>query len=506
MDRHYHRIQVIKYCKNPEYYLEEAACHYIKVNPYEEEDSYQVRLSRAFSSFEPVYTHLRNLVVSTALRKKIKLNGDMQKWEKFFKNVDLEGNSIQVFARNIFSEAIDGGWAGILVDYPNIPEGLSRAEEERRYPNARAYLTAVKAESILDTQFKSNNETMLDESEYGRQLSMLRIADTKIEADPEDEFSQIRRRAEKVYDVVEREMPNGTREQRARFRYYVEKNAEDTGKPVMMQEGSEIILTSKIIPYAIIPGGAHEGDGIYRPLMLDTARLNMQHWVMSADLSNMINITANPRFVISGVWDRMKGILSSSSRALVLTDKDSKADWKGAPMDGANIIRMRLQDLIQSMKSLAIVAMNPSQTVQPQSGVAKVIDKSQADSLLNVLVTSLEVGINQALRIAADFERERNAPSISLSKSFVAAPLHSQQILALAQLFEKGLVDARLVLEIMEAGDFFEGLPDFTVESILSRLNIGEDGRPLATAIVSASAAGQREAPATGEVVEADRA
>jgi len=488
-ERHLSRIQVIKYCKNPEYYLEEAACEYLKANPYEEDDSYQVRLSRAYSSFEPVYTHLRNLVVGTALRRKVVTSGaDGPDWERFFKNVDLEGNSLQVFTRNIFSDAVDGGWAGILVEYPTIPPGLSIQQEREQYPNARPYFVPIMAESVMDIQFKSNNDTMLDESDYGRQLSLLRVADIYPEQDPEDEFVQIERKAERVWDITKEGSNDGA--QRVRYRYYIQ---EKEGEK-FIQEGPDIFLTSPIIPYIIIPGGAKEEDAIYRPLMLDTARLNMQHWVTSADLNNMINVTANPRFVITGVWDRMKGILSSTSRALVLTDKDAKADWKGAPMDGANIIRMRLQDLMQSMKTLAVVAMNPSGgTTQPQSGISKIIDKSQNDSLLNVLVTGLEAGLNQALKIAADYMGDDSELSVTLSKSFVSAPLHSQQILALTELFNVGLLDVKLLLEILEAGDLFEGLADFSVDEVMGRLNLDASGRPVAAALVSA--AQQRDRP-----------
>ena len=502
MERHLARIQVIKYCKNPEYYLEEAACEYLKANPYEEDESYQVRLSRAYSSFEPVYTHLRNLVVGTALRRKIVVSGgESEEWKKFFKNVDLEGNDLQVFARNIFSDGVDGGWAGILIDYPTIPEGLSKKEETEQYPNARPYLVPILAERILDTQFKSSNDTMLDESDYGRQLSLLRIADTFIEQDATDEFAQVERRAEKIYDVVMRPQPDGSTKQQARYRYYVQAEAKTDAnvEAEYLQQGRDVYLTSPIIPYVIIPGGAKEEDGIYRPLMLDTARLNMQHWVTSADLNNLINVTSNPRFVITGVIDRLKGILSSTSRALVLSSKDSKADWKGAPMDGANIIRLRLMDLMQSMKTLAVVAMNPSGSIQPQSGIAKAIDKSQNDSLLNVLVTSLEAGLNQAIKIAAAYMKDKKSPTVTLSKSFINAPLHSQQILALIEVYNAGLMDAKLLLEILEAGDLFEGLADFSVESIMSRLKLDENGRPVAAAL---SIAANKQQPLTSSTRE----
>jgi len=494
MARHLDRIEVIKYCKNPEYYLEEAACEYLKSNPYEEEESYEVRLSRAYSSFEPVYTHLRNLVVGTALRRKIVVSGgDGPEWKKFFENTNLEGDDIQVFTRNIFSDAVDGGWAGILIDYPTIPPGLSKAEEKARYPNARPYFVPVLANTILDIRFKSNNDTMLDESDYGRQLSLLQITCIDKKPDPNDEFAEVERQAVKVWDYEG---------ERVRYRYFIQKDkdpAQGNTNVEYEQEGEAIFLTSPIIPYIIIPGGAKEEDAIYRPLMLDTARLNMQHWVTSADLNNMINVTANPRFVISGVYDRMKGILAATSRALILTNDKAKADWKGAPMDGATIVRLRLQDLMQSMKTLAVVAMNPTGTVQPQSGVSKIIDKSQNDSLLNVLVTGLEAGINQALKIATKYMGDDNAPTITLSKNFIAAPLHSQQILALIEVYNAGLFDAKLLMEILEAGDLFEGLADFSVESILSRLNVGEDGRPVATALSAAAQGEPRSSLTQGE-------
>jgi hypothetical protein len=154
---------------------------------------------------------------------------------------------------------------------------------------------------------------MLDESDYGRQLSLLQIACIDKKPDPDDEFTEIEYQAVKVWDY---------QGDRVRYRYFVQKDKDPVQGNTNIeyeQEGEDIFLTSPIIPYIIIPGGAKEEDAIYRPLMLDTARLNMQHWVTSADLNNMINVTANPRFVISGVYDRMKGILSATSRALILT-------------------------------------------------------------------------------------------------------------------------------------------------------------------------------------------
>jgi len=81
------RLTPIKFCTLPEFYLYEASSEYIPKDYLEEEESYEVRKTRAQSNFEPFYSHLRDLIVGTALRKGVNApDGVDPEWARFFKD------------------------------------------------------------------------------------------------------------------------------------------------------------------------------------------------------------------------------------------------------------------------------------------------------------------------------------------------------------------------------------------------------------------------------------
>ena len=63
------RLAPIRYCTLPEFHLYEASDEYLPKDYLEEARSYEVRKTRAQSSFQNYYAHLRDLVTGTALRK-----------------------------------------------------------------------------------------------------------------------------------------------------------------------------------------------------------------------------------------------------------------------------------------------------------------------------------------------------------------------------------------------------------------------------------------------------
>ena len=130
------RLAPIRYCTLPEFYLFEASDEYLPQDYLEENKSYEVRKTRSQSSFQNYYCHLRDLVCGTALRKGVGTPENVaSEWGNFFEDVDLEGHSVLSFAKEAFTEALDGGVSAIWVEYPKLSEGLSAAEERRRPPS-----------------------------------------------------------------------------------------------------------------------------------------------------------------------------------------------------------------------------------------------------------------------------------------------------------------------------------------------------------------------------------
>jgi hypothetical protein len=480
------RLSPIKFCTLPEFFLYEATNEYIPRDYLEEGQSYDVRKTRAQSSFEPFYSHLRNLTIGTALRKGVVVPETVDAaWGTFFEDCDLEGHSLTSFTKELFTAAVDAGVAGIWVEYPKLPTNLS-AEEERAL-NPRPYLVLIKCDQVLECRHDIFSAQVLGQSLFGSFPTYLRIKGEIRRQSATNEFFEEVLPAVFVYDTVEgvfeptselndtlRPLPSG---RRVRCRTFVKQNVPgNTDKYI--QEGEERYLSIPFIPFVPVLGGEKEAFFRARPLLLDIARLNLHHWAISADLAESIHLTASPILTMTGVRpdDEVK---AGSGRTLSSQNPDARFNMMSASMDGAEVTLKNLDRIEKSMERLAAVAMTTGKT-QAESGFAKLLDRSQSDSQLAVLVQSLEDALNRALMYAAAY-REYAPVKITISKNFIPVKLHSQQVMAYSSLFKDGVITIELFMRMLESGELFEGIPDFSVADILKKMNLtgGETVREL---------------------------
>jgi hypothetical protein len=501
---HLQRLTPVKYCNNPELYLTEACIEYIPCELYEEPESYQIRLSRSYSTFQPFYTHLRNLIIGTALRKDVIIPEFISdRWDSLFSNADLEGHPLQSFAKEIFAKALDGGCAGIFIEYPLVQENLTKQQEEELA--LRPYFVAIPSEDILGWTSEVSSATLGDKTVYGRKLTSLRLKDEVRLMDPDDEFNELIYPAVNVYDYENVVDEFGGVEPKVRFRQFIAtETLGSSDQEFKLYKNS--YLSVGIIPFEPVYGGVKECFMIARPLLLDVARLNLHHWATSADLANQLHLTSVPKLVISGVQGGEAEFHNSPNRTLILDKPDASANWIGAPMDGAETTMARIKELEAAMETLAAVAMTNNTTNQAESGFSKLLDRAQSDSLLAVLVQSLEESLNRAIAIAAEYWSEPPI-EIALSRDFIPVRLHSQQILAYVELYNARVISHETFLKMLEVGDVFDGLVDFSVQDEISKLG-AEPGDSAGDSISEAEklqlaqkAAVGNGRPSTGKVV-----
>jgi dTDP-glucose pyrophosphorylase len=118
--------------------------------------------------------------------------------------------------------------------------------------------------------------------------------------------------------------------------------------------------------------------------------------------------------------------------------------------------------------------MASKQTSQAESGFSKLLDRAQSDSMLAVLVQNLEESLNMALVIASEYMQEEPI-SVIVSRDFVPIRLHSQQILAYIDLYVKRAISKKLLLEMLEVGDVFDGIADFDIDEEIARVQEDPD-------------------------------
>lgn len=471
------RLAPIKFCTMPEFYLYEATSEYIPADYLEEQSSYEVRKTRAQSSFEPFYSHLRDLVVGTALRKGIALPEEIEgSWGSFFEDCDLEGHSITSFCKELFTSAIDNGVAGLWVEYPKVPIGLSAADEARINP--RPYLVLMNCDQVLECRHDIYSAEILGRPLFGSFPTYLRIKSEVRRASATNEFFEEVVPAVFVYDIaqttfselndsIESFSDEGNTIQRVRCRTYLKENIPGNTDKYVLAETS--FLSIPFIPFVPVFGGKKEAYFRARPLLLDIARLNLHHWSVSADLAESIHLTSSPILTGTGVRpdDEVK---AGAGRALFSQNPDARFGLMSASMEGAQVTLDNLKRIEQSMERLAAVAMTTGKT-QSESGFAKLLDRSQSDSQLAVLVQSLEDALNRALLYAAAY---RGLPEVrvTISKNFIPVKLHSQQVMAYSSLFKDGTIPIGLFLRMLEAGELFEGLTDFSITDVLGDMNL----------------------------------
>lgn len=465
------RILPIKFCTLPEFYLDDAISQYIPQDYKEEPNSYNVRKTRALTCFEPFYSHYVDIIVGTALRKGVILPQDLpEEWEFFFKNANLEGKSITSFAKTLFTEALNGGVAGLMADYPRT-DGIN--EEILRKLNLRPYFTIIKVDDILDCRPESRSITINGITSYETVVTYLRIKSETRRASIDNEHYEEVVPTVVVYDIVssleDPSVPLG--KSKVRVRTY-EKILSGGSDDYILPQGNTTYLSIDYIPFTVCYGGKEEAFCRARPLLYDIARLNLHHWATSADLAETIHLNASPLLTGTGVRADEE-IFSGSGRSLFSQNENAKFGMVSPGMQGAETTLKELSRIESAMDRLAAIAMSPGKS-QVESGFAKLLDRSQSDSQLAVLIGSLQDCLNRALWYASGYVSESYpVVEVGISKNFVPAKLHSQQVMALNSLYKDSeAIPIGTFLEMLEAGEMFEGVHGFSVKTLLEKMGL----------------------------------
>lgn len=489
---HVSRIMPIKFCTLPEFYLNEAVSSYVPRDYRENEESYDVRKTRAMTCFEPFYSHLVDIIVGTALRKGVILPQELQdEWKDFFENVNLEGKSITSFAKTLFTEAINGGIAGLMSEYPKVDENIDRAAAKQMA--LRPYFSIIKVDDILDCRNDNGPVTINGKTTYESRVSYLRIKSEVRRPSANNEHFEEVIPTVVVYDIPE---ING----KVRVRVYEKSAGSDTDE-YFLPEGGERYLSIKYIPFVPCYGGKEEAFCRARPLLFDIARLNLHHWATSADLTETIHLNSSPMLTGTGVRPDDE-IFVGSGRSLFSQNEQAKFGMLSPGMAGAETTLKELARIENAMDRLAAIAISPGKS-QVESGFAKLLDRSQSDSQLAVLVGSLQDSLNRAIWYASGYDQTKYPMiEIAISKNFIPAKLHSQQVMAINSLYKDSeVIPIQTVLEMLEAGEMFEGLHGFSIPKLLEKMGLtGSERRSDIAAAVNASNTGNDLTPGTNNI------
>ena len=396
---------------------------YLKQEPREEDESYDVRLSR--SVVPPYLVRMERMLAGMLTRKPVRLSDVPETIEEQLFNVDLEGNNLTNFVYNISRLCIRYGHVGVLVDAPA--------------DGGRPYWIPYTPRDIIGwrTEVKNNQ----------RSLTQLRLTERVVRPKGmygEETVEQIR--------VLE---PNS-------FKLFQRNNDGDFKQ---VEEGTTSL---DFIPFSV----AYSNKvGIYesRPPLEDIAELNLKSYQIQSDYDNQLHISAVPMLAFFGFPAAAEEVSAGPSEALSLPEGSSAA-YIEPTGNSFTAQKERIEKLEYQINELGLAAIL-GQKMSAETAQSKRIQRSQGDSTMMVLSQQIQDLLDNCLKFHAAFLKQSISGTSFVNRDFVDSSLEPQGVDALLKIHAQGVIDQEELLKKLVEGEVLS--EDFDIEEMLNKTQMG---------------------------------
>ena len=446
---------VIDAVKGGTSHMRECGQMYLPMEPMEEADAHARRLKKA--TLTPLYVRLVRGLIGMVLRKPLAL--DVSKRVKSqLDDVNLLGDDINSFAREVFESAIDYGYTGLFVDYTRVEGVHTLAEEAAIAP--RPYWIHYTAAEIIGFRYRMIGNR--------RVFTQLRIHGHEMQED--GEFGEKQVETIKVYDLVELSSDgSNTLERGVTWRLY-----ELTETDWVQVDGGT--LSVPFIPFTFIHTNKKKAIAT-QPPMLELAYLNIKHFQISADLEHSLHLAANPKLCLFGYDINQGDVIASVDEALIFENTDGRAEWIAPPERSFAPHEVRLDKIERQMGEMGLSSLISQKRVA-ESAEAKQIDRIQGDSMMAVTAQGLQDALDLCLEYHAAYLKEP-AGTCQVNRNFDVSGIDPQAIAAFSNLHLKSQISLETLLELLKNGEVFGD--EFSIADELKRLE-AEFNKETATA------------------------
>ncbi len=284
-----------------------------------------------------------------------------------FRNIDLVGRGLNLFARDWFQDALVCGLSHVLVDFPAAIEGSSLAEE--RANGARPYAVHIRADQLIAAQWDSRAQEKI--------LTQIRIREKiqsykGFEEVPQDQIRVIEPDHWRLY----RQDKNGDWHQTA--------------------EGENSLGRIPLVTLYTDRKGFLEAD----PPLEDLAFLNLEHYQIRSDQRNALNVASFPILAASGYDPEIDGPIEvGPNKVLTTTESDGRyyyVESSGAALEAGARELVALEDAMQ----LFGLQFEAGQGIG-ETATGRALDAADALSPLAAMALNLEDSLNAMLALFA---------------------------------------------------------------------------------------------------------
>jgi len=376
-----------------------------------EYDPWQKRVN--LSVLAPFVKRLIHNAAGMVLRRRIKLEGGDPWWEEEFrKDVDGDGTSLDQFALGRLEAALAYGMSTLIVDAERR-QATSGADE---LSPLKPYFVPVDPWQYLGHRREDDNP--------GAKLTMLRYEEERRVA--KGEYGEEYTPAARVIIPGAYELFEGDK-----------KLAVDTG-----------LFDLDYIPVVDIYA-QREGFRCATPPLADVAHLNIAHYRRLADMLHSLHIAAIGLLVLED-YDGVEA--GTGVNYGIRMNPGTKAYWVACDA-GSFAAQAEMLDRIENEISHLGVTKLLGQKFVAESADAKRIDQQQANCVLAVTAQELENALNEAFRMASDYNG-KEAPKVVIDRDFDFYRLLGQDVSVLSDLEEKGQLPTEAFMKILARGEW----------------------------------------------------
>lgn len=396
----------------------------------EQPQDYQRRLS--WSVFFNAYAKTRDALVGLVFKSNPVFTDIPPTIENDLENIDLMGNHVDVFAKELFNDAFEGH-AFILVDMqPQLPTGSTLADE--RAAGRRPFWVRYKANQALNWRTQViDGETVLQQ-----------ITFQEITNEPDGQYGEKQISRYRVFRLV-----NGA-VQWELWEKTKGPDGQETVTPASIEPNSGTLSVSRI-PVAVVYGN-RTGYMESTPPLLDLAYLNIDHYQQVSDYRTQLHYLL-PILVRVGVPESDRGKLEVGPLSVADLPNKETCDLKYISHDGKAI-------------DATSKAIGETETRMAVSGISML---SARDRTTNITATEIRAtnlqqtsdlatmarSLEDALELALDFHGEYlglpDAGTVKMGTAQADIVLDGPTIAALAQLVP-GLLSPETFLNLLETG------------------------------------------------------
>ncbi|SHG79464.1 protein of unknown function [Kaistia soli DSM 19436] len=369
---------------------------------YEAESTEDYARRKATAPWRPEFNDALAALVSKPFSRDIGVRGaDDFDLKSLVEDVDTRGNSITIFARDVFADGIADGLHGILIDHPPMPPNATRADEKAA--GARPYFVHIQAIDLIAVYFEVIGGRLVPVH------ARIRECVTERSGFAETTINQVRVLEPGIWQVW---------------------RADDQGNWFKYQYGETSL---SYVPLVLFFTGERRGDYLNKPPLKDLADLQIELFQALSRQDEILNFAGFPMLSANG-FSKPEGDIKVGPRSILFAPavEGVQTSWQFIQPDAALIeqVASHVGSITEDMRRLGMQPM-----VQRAGGVtatATSVDTAKAHSVLQAWVIGLKDALEQAFVIACDYLGRQASVELDISTDFSVEPFAQAPLTALA--------------------------------------------------------------------------